>query len=106
VALKAQQPSINPVPFNEEHGYCTQQGAYICAVLPAQVANVKLDELELASLRGDIEEAGLALDFDARSGTGSIAVAGPRFSGLQVPNRSPWSTLPKARWQPRSPLKC
>ena len=49
----------------------------------AEVANLKLDELELASLRGFLEQASVSLDFGARAGHGAISVRGPRFSGLQ-----------------------
>ena len=44
---------------------------------------LKLDELELASLRGEVQEASLRLDLEARQGRGQVAVQGPRFSGLQ-----------------------
>ncbi|KAK9804274.1 hypothetical protein WJX72_004315 [[Myrmecia] bisecta] len=47
------------------------------------VAGLALDELELASLRGEVQEASLALNFEERSGRGQVQVAGPRFSGLQ-----------------------
>ena len=48
-----------------------------------EVANLKLDELELASLRGLLKSADFKLDFGRRRGRGAISVAGPRFSGLQ-----------------------
>ena len=48
-----------------------------------QIRRLKLDELELASLRGEVEEAGLKLDLEARQGRGQVIVQGPRFSGLQ-----------------------
>ena len=54
-----------------------------------QVVGLALDELELASLRGTVQEAGLHVNFDTRMGRGQLQVAGPRFSGLQV--RPPWS---------------
>ena len=44
---------------------------------------LKLDELELASLRGEVQEVSLSLNFDTRMGRGKVSVAGPRFSGLQ-----------------------
>lgn len=53
-----------------------------------QVLNVKLDELELASLRGDVQEMSVGVNFDSRVGRGKISVAGPRFSGLQGQNLS------------------
>ena len=49
-----------------------------------QVLNLKLDELELASLRGDVQEAALHVNFDTRMGRGAVSVNGPRYSGLQV----------------------
>lgn len=49
-----------------------------------QVLNLKLDELELASLRGNLQEAALHVNFDTRMGRGAVTVTGPRFSGLQV----------------------
>ncbi len=49
-----------------------------------QVTGLALDELELASLRGTVQEAALHVNFDTRMGRGNLKVAGPRFSGLQV----------------------
>ena len=49
-----------------------------------QVLNLKLDELELASLRGDLQEAALHVNFDTRMGRGAVNVTGPRYSGLQA----------------------
>ena len=42
-----------------------------------------LDELELASLRGEVQEALLSLNLEQRLGRAVVAVVGPRFSGLQ-----------------------
>ena len=47
------------------------------------VANLSLDELELASLRGAVEEANLDVDLSNRNGRGNVALAGPRFSGVR-----------------------
>jgi hypothetical protein len=47
------------------------------------VASLKLDDLEVASLRGRLDSADLELDLEARSGRGQLRVAAPRFSGLQ-----------------------
>jgi len=41
-------------------------------VVETQIKGVKLDELELASLRGDVEEASLKLDLEARQGRGQV----------------------------------
>jgi hypothetical protein len=46
------------------------------------LANLRLDELELASLRGLVEQAKFNLDLSNRTGRGDVSVAGPRFSGL------------------------
>ena len=53
-----------------------------------QVVGLALDELELASLRGTVQEAALHVNFDTRMGRGKLNVAGPRFSGLQVKPRT------------------
>ncbi len=49
-----------------------------------RLANLALDELELASLRGHLAEASLDVNFDARMGRGALHVERPRYSGLQV----------------------
>jgi hypothetical protein len=49
-----------------------------------QVQNLKLDELELASLRGQVGEASLHVNFDARTGRAKADVENPRYSGLKV----------------------
>ncbi len=64
-----------------------------------QVTGLALDELELASLRGTVQEAALHVNFDTRMGRGNLKVAGPRFSGLQArlaatPPRWPAHALP------------
>lgn len=61
---------------------CIQVNGRASAV-QSQVKGLKLDELELGSLRGEVEEANLRLDLEARQGRGQVAVTGPRFSGLQ-----------------------
>jgi len=45
--------------------------------------NLRLDELELGSLRGTVDKGLVDLDFDAQSGRGNVLITGPRFSGLQ-----------------------
>ncbi|KAK9840821.1 hypothetical protein WJX81_007219 [Elliptochloris bilobata] len=47
------------------------------------VRGLRLDELEVASLRGEVGEASLALNLEQRQGRATVEVAGPRFSGLQ-----------------------
>lgn len=53
------------------------------SVVDAAVYGLQLDELELASLRGEVQEVSLSVNFDTRMGRGTVNVAGPRFSGLQ-----------------------
>ena len=48
-----------------------------------QVQSLKLDELELASLRGDLQEASCTLNFAAQTGRGKVSLLAPRFSGLR-----------------------
>ncbi|UPQ99883.1 chloroplast protein TIC236 [Chloropicon primus] len=45
--------------------------------------NLRLDELELASLRGTVDKAFIDLNFKEQTGRGNVSVTGPRFSGLQ-----------------------
>lgn len=47
------------------------------------VQNLLLDELEVASLRGEVQEAALSLNLESRLGRALFSIAGPRFSGLQ-----------------------
>ena len=49
-----------------------------------QVLNLKLDELEQSSLRGNVGECSLHVNFESRTGRAKVNVDGPRFSGLQV----------------------
>ena len=51
--------------------------------LDIRVANVKLDELELVSLRGELQEVSCSLNFQAQTGRGRLSLAGPRYSGLR-----------------------
>ena len=53
------------------------------SIVDASVMGLQLDELELASLRGEVQEVSLNLNFDTRMGRGKVNIAGPRFSGLQ-----------------------
>eukprot|EP00210_Caulerpa_lentillifera_P007372 g7046.t1 len=47
-----------------------------------QIRGLTLDELELASLRGDLQELSLDLNFLKREGRGEALVTTPRYSGL------------------------
>ena len=51
--------------------------------LDVRVANVKLDELELASLRGELQEVSCSLNFQGQTGRGRLNLANPRYSGLR-----------------------
>lgn len=51
--------------------------------LDMRVANVKLDELELASLRGELQEISCSLNFQSQTGRGRVSLAAPRYSGLR-----------------------
>ena len=53
------------------------------SVIHASVMGLQLDELELASLRGEVQEVSFSVNFDTRMGRAKVNVAGPRFSGLQ-----------------------
>ncbi|KAL2635099.1 hypothetical protein R1flu_006578 [Riccia fluitans] len=48
-----------------------------------EIRNLQLDELELASLRGAVQKAELALNFQKRRGQGNLSVRRPRCSGVQ-----------------------
>ncbi|KAL6785562.1 hypothetical protein ACKKBF_B00775 [Auxenochlorella protothecoides x Auxenochlorella symbiontica] len=48
-----------------------------------KVQGLKLDELEIASLRGDLQEASASLNFASQTGSGKLQLAGPRFSGVR-----------------------
>lgn len=52
-------------------------------MVDCSVTSLLLDELELASLRGEVQEASLHLDLGARLGRGAWSIEGPRFSGLR-----------------------
>jgi hypothetical protein len=68
-----------------------------------QVTGLALDELELASLRGTVQDASLHVNFDTRMGRGNLKVAGPRFSGLQARRLCPRPTRLRTSlaWLPR-----
>lgn len=44
--------------------------------------NLNLDKLEMASLRGQVEELGINLDFHKKLGRGNLTISRPKFSGL------------------------
>lgn len=48
-----------------------------------EVAGLRLDDLELASLRGRVERAKLSVDLRARHGVATLRVQQPRLSGVQ-----------------------
>ena len=45
--------------------------------------NLRLDELELASLRGELAEASCGLNFATQTGRGKLSLLAPRYSGLR-----------------------
>jgi hypothetical protein len=49
-----------------------------------RAANLRLDELEVGSLRGELQEATVEVDLGARAGKAALAVEGPRYSGLRA----------------------
>ena len=51
--------------------------------LDMRVTNVKLDELELASLRGELQEISCSLNFQSQTGRGRVNLTAPRYSGLR-----------------------
>lgn len=53
-----------------------------------RIANLKLDELEFASLRGDLQEASCSLNFKAQTGRGRAIITAPKYSGIQGENLS------------------
>ncbi len=53
------------------------------SIVEGTVKGLQLDELELASLRGVVQELGVHVNFDARQGRGRLSLARPRFSGMQ-----------------------
>ena len=52
------------------------------SAMDVRVTNLKLDELELASLRGDLQEISCSLNFLTQTGRGRLNLLTPRFSGL------------------------
>ena len=42
-----------------------------------------MDELELASLRGELGEASCSLNFESQAGRGKLNLLAPRYSGLR-----------------------
>ena len=47
-----------------------------------RIANLKLDELEVASLRGDLQEASCSLNFKSKTGRGRASILAPKYSGM------------------------
>ena len=65
----------------------------IASEVDFQVRRLKLDELELASLRGEVEEAGLKLDLEARQDSSLL-----RLEGFK-PNRAKNTRIIFAAWK-------
>ena len=53
-----------------------------------RVANIKLDDLELASLRGELQEISAAVDLRTQTGRGRASILAPKYTGLQGDNLS------------------
>jgi len=47
-----------------------------------RLANVKLDDLEFASLRGELQEVSCAINFKTQTGRGRASIIGPKYSGI------------------------
>lgn len=47
-----------------------------------RLANVKLDDLEFASLRGELQEISCAINFQNQTGRGRASIIGPKYSGI------------------------
>lgn len=48
-----------------------------------RVANIKLDDLEFASLRGELQEISCDINFSTQTGRGRASILGPKYTGLQ-----------------------
>lgn len=48
-----------------------------------RVANIKLDDLELASLRGELQEVSAAVNLSTQTGRGRASILAPKYTGLQ-----------------------
>ena len=48
-----------------------------------RVANIKLDDLELASLRGELQEVSAAVNLNTQTGRGRASILAPKYTGLQ-----------------------
>lgn len=46
------------------------------------IKGLKLDDLELASLRGDLQDVALDLNFDSREGRGELNMRSPRYAQI------------------------
>ena len=53
------------------------------ALMDFRVANIKLDDLELASLRGELQEISAAVNFETQTGRGRASILAPKYTGLQ-----------------------
>lgn len=71
--------------MNLRYGKLQASGAVMDdgASMDFRIANIKLDELELASLRGDLQEISCAVNFKAQTGRGRASILAPKYSGIQ-----------------------
>lgn len=71
--------------MNLRYGKLQASGAVVDdgASMDFRIANIKLDELELASLRGDLQEISCAVNFKTQTGRGRASILAPKYSGIQ-----------------------
>lgn len=69
--------------FGLRRGQLRSGGLVSSSQIKLDIANLQLDDLELASLRGTLEEGLLDLNVDSQSGHGQVSFSKPKFSGLQ-----------------------
>lgn len=58
------------------------------SLMDFRVANIKLDDLEFASLRGELQEISCDINFSTQTGRGRASILAPKYTGLQGENLS------------------
>lgn len=53
------------------------------SLMDFRVANIKLDDLEFASLRGELQEISCDVNFSTQTGRGRASILAPKYTGLQ-----------------------
>lgn len=69
--------------FGLRRGQLRSGGLVSSSQVKLDIANLQLDDLELASLRGTLDEGLLDLNLETQSGHGHVSFSKPKFSGLQ-----------------------